>query len=324
MRKHLPLTALRAFEATARHLSLKKAAEELSVTPAAISHQVQQLEDALDARLFHRSHRSVALTETALILLPKLQQGFDCLHEAIEQVRQRQGADALSISTPPAFASQWLMPRLHHFVLAHPEIDVQVSTRIRQFARLPPGRRGDVESVMRWANECDAAIVLGNGDYPGMEVDLVLPLSITPLCSPALMEGAHSLATPADLKHHVLLHDERGILYEGKSFWETWLDASGVRGLDTARGPHFSHFVLALEAAMAGRGVVASTPELAGSAIRMKLLVAPFPLAVPLVSGYYFVSQPQAAKRDVVKIFRAWLRESIDAAVSAFPDHKGG
>jgi LysR family glycine cleavage system transcriptional activator len=312
MRKHLPpLTALRAFEASARHMSLKKAAEELNVTPAAISHQIQQLEEALDAPLFRRSHRNVALTEIGMILLPKLQEGFDCLHQAVEQVRERRGADVLSISTAPAFASQWLMPRLHHFVMAHPEIDVQVSTRIRQFARSPRGQRGDVESVMRWADECDAVIVFGNGDYPGMEVDRVLPLSITPLCSPSLVEGEHPLATPEDLKHHVLLHDERGMLYEGKSFWDTWLDASGTRGIDTARGPHFSHSVLALEAAMAGRGVVASTPELAASALRMGNLVAPFPLAVPLASGYYFVSHPPASKREVVKMFRAWLRESI-------------
>jgi LysR family glycine cleavage system transcriptional activator len=312
MKKPLPpLSALRAFEAAARHLSLKKAAEELNVTPAAVSHQIQQLEEALDARLFHRGHRSIALTEIAQIFIPKLQQGFDCLHEAVEQVRDRRGADVLAISTAPSFASLWLMPRLHQFVIAHPEIDVQVSTRIRQFAKLPRGQRGDVDSVLQWVDECDAVIVFGNGDYPGMDVDRLLPLSITPLCSPALLRGEDALRTPDDLRRCMLLHDERGMLYEGRSFWDTWLDAAGVRGVDTSRGPHFSHSTLALEAAMAGRGVVTSTLELVAAAIKMGHLVAPFPLAVKLASSYYLVSNKSSSSREVVRLFRQWLLESV-------------
>lgn len=308
------MTALRAFEAAARHLSLKKAAEELNVTPAAISHQIQQLEEALDAQLFYRSHRSVALTEIAQIFIPKLQEGFDCLHEAMDQVRERRGADVLSISTAPSFAALWLMPRLHNFVSAHPEIDVQVSTRIRQFARFPRGQRGDVESVSRWADESDMVIMFGNGDYPGMRVDHLLPLSISPLCAPSTLEGVDGqprLRTPDDLRHRILLHDERGMLYEGRSFWDTWLEAAGVTGMDTSHGQHFSHSTLALEAAMAGRGVVASTLELSAGAISRGHLVAPFSLAVKLASSYYLVSSPSASQRGVVRLFRAWLLESM-------------
>jgi len=308
------MNALRAFEAAARHLSLKKAAEELNVTPAAVSHQIQQLEDALDAQLFYRKHRGVALTEIAQIFIPKLQEGFDCLYEAMAQMRERRGADTLSISTAPSFAALWLMPRLHNFVTDHPEIDVQVSTRIRQFARFPRGQSGDVESVTRWADESDVVIMFGNGGYPGMKVDHLLPLSISPLCATSMLtddKGQPVLKTPEDLRNQILLHDERGMLYEGRSFWDTWLEAAGVKGIDTSHGQRFSHSTLALEAAMAGRGVVASTLELSTGAISRGHLVAPFPLAVKLASSYFLVSTHETSQREVVKMFRAWLLESI-------------
>src|SRR5690606_3124280 len=111
-----PLTALRAFEAAARHLSLKEAAEELNVTPSAVSHQVQQLEASLNVQLFRRGHRSLALTDTAQILAPRLQEGFECLQRAVESVRERRDSDTLTVIASPSFASQRLMPRLHDFI----------------------------------------------------------------------------------------------------------------------------------------------------------------------------------------------------------------
>lgn len=307
-----PLTALRAFEAAARHLSLKKAAAELRVTPAAVSHQIQQLEDALGVRLFRRRHRGIELTDIAQTCLPKLQEGFDCLRQAVDRVRDRRGADVLTVGASPSFASHWMMPRLHKFVIEHPEIDVRVSTQMRQFSRLPRGQRGDFESVLAWTDEVDVVAVFGNGEYPGMDVHKLLPLSITPLCSPALCnpsrpDGTRPLRTAADLIHHTLLHDDRGVLYEGRSFWDIWLEKAGVTGIDTQRGPHFTHSVLALEAAMAGLGVVASTPALAASDLATGRLVMPFDLRVPLASSYYVVSNALASKREVVRVFRDWL-----------------
>lgn len=316
MRKPLPpLTALRAFEAAARHLSLKRAAEELNVTPAAVSHQVQQLEAALDAQLFRRGHRSVALTEIAQLLAPKLQEGFDCIERAVESVRERRAADLLSIISPPSFATQWLMPRLHRFIATHTEVDVQVSTRIRQFARLPPGPRGDVESVARWADESDAVIALGHGDYPGLQVDRVLALSVTPLCSPRLL-GEEPMA-PEELRRLPLLHDDRGTIYEGRAFWDIWLQAAGVQGVHTEQGQHFSHSTLAVEAAIAGKGIVASTIELADSAIASGQLVAPFGLRVPWASSYYLVIDRNSARRPVVRAFREWLLGTVASAGKA-------
>ena len=227
-----PLTALRVFEAAARHLSLKKAAEELNVTPAAVSHQIQQLETHLGVRLFRRLHRGIEMTEIAQICIPKLQEGFECMRQAMDRVRDHRGADVLTVGAAPSFSSHWLMPRLHRFVTGHPNIDVQVSTRMRQFSRLPRGQRGDFESVLGWADEVDVVVVFGNGDYPGMRVDKLLPLSITPLCSPALQEGPNPLRKLADLKHHKLLHDDRGLMYGGRAFWDMWLERAKGPELD--------------------------------------------------------------------------------------------
>ncbi len=316
-----PLTALKAFEAAARHLSLKKAAEEMNVTPAAVSHQIQQLEDLLGVRLFRRVHRGIELTEVAQACMPKLQEGFDCLRQAVNRVHEHRGADMLTVGAAPSFSSRWLMPRLHRFVTSHPDIDVRVSTRMRQFSRMARTQRIEIE-VLGWADEVDVVVVFGSGDYPGMSVDRLLPLSVTPLCSPTLLHGAKPLLKPADLVHHSLLHDDRGSLYEGKSFWDMWLQKARATGVDTRRGPHFTHSILAFEAAAASGGVVASTPELAVTDLASGRLVAPFDLRVPLASSYYVVSNVLSSKRGIVGIFRRWLLEEADREVGPAARHR--
>ena len=311
-----PLTALRAFEGVAKHLSFKKAAEELSVTSAAVSHQIHQLEELLGVRLFHRRHRGIEMTEIAQMCIPKLQEGFDCLRQAIDRVRDFRGADVLTVGASPSLASHWLMPRLHRFVIGHPEIDVRVSTRMRQFSRLPRGKRGDSQSVLTWAGEVDVVVAFGNGDYPGMRIDRLLPLSITPLCSPALLAGSKPLRRAGDLRHHSLLHDDRGVLFEGVAFWDLWLKKAKVAAVDTNQGPHFAHSVMALEAAMENLGIVASTPALAAADLAAGRLVAPFALQVPIASSYYVVSNEPASKRGIVSVFRDWLLEEAAQQVA--------
>lgn len=302
-----PLNSLRMFEAAARHLSFKKAAAEMNVTPAAVSHQLQQLEDFLGVRLFRRLNRGLELTGAAQACLPRLIEGFEALRQSVDRVREHKGTDVLSVSAPPSFANRWLMLRLHRFVAAHPDIDVRVSTRMRQFARQPRGRAGELESVRQWTDEYDVVIVFGNGGYPGVVADKLLPLSITPLCSPRRLRGRNALRKPADLRHHPLLHDDRGDMYNARSFWDLWLKKAGVSGIDTSAGPHFSHSILALEAAIEGLGVVASTPVLAAGDISAGRLVAPFALAVPLESNYYVLSSEPGSRRAIVEVFRAWL-----------------
>jgi LysR family glycine cleavage system transcriptional activator len=305
-----PLNALKAFEATARHMSVKKAAAELSVTPAAVSHQVKALEVHLGIQLFHRHNRALELTDAARAALPKLREGFDNLAQAVERIRAHKGGGMLMVSAAPSFAARWLMPRLHRFLEAHPKIDVRISARLRQATE---GRRevaAERATVDTWLADSDVAILYGHGDYPDFQVDKLLALTITPICSPRLVtHSQHPLLRPADLKHHLLLHDDTGDLYDGESFWEVWLKAAGVEDVDLRRGPHFSHAVLAFEAAIEGHGVVATMPVLAESDLHAVRLVTPFALRVPLASAYYLVCSVEAAKRPAVTAFRKWLLE---------------
>jgi LysR family glycine cleavage system transcriptional activator len=304
-----PLNSLRAFEAAARHMSVKRAAAELNVTPAAVSHQIRSLEDYLGVPLFRRQHRALGLTDAARACLPKLREGFDCLVKAVEALRAQKGSRALTVSAAPSFAARWLMPRLHRFLAAHPEIDVRVSARLRQVSEQGKGNVAERATIDAWLSDSDIAILYGRGDYPSFKVDRLLSLTITPICSPRLLTGATPLTRPEDLRHQVLLHDETGELYDGESFWDLWLKAAGVAGIDTRRGTRFSHAVLAFEAAIEGLGVVATMPVLAAADLHAARLVTPFALRVPLVSAYYIVSGTSAAARPEVAAFRAWLLE---------------
>jgi|SRR5882672_119651 len=306
-----PLNALKAFEAAARHLSVKQAAAELSVTPAAVSHQIKALEDHLGLQLFHRHNRALELTEAARACLPKLREGFENFVQAMERLRAHQGGGMLMVSAAPSFAARWLMPRLHRFLESKPEIDVRISARMRRAAE--GGRKGaaaERATVDDWLADSDVAILYGRGDYPGFRVEKLISLTITPICSPRMvMHPQHPLLRPADLRHHLMLHDDTGELYDGVSFWEVWLRAAGVEGVDLHRGPHFSHAVLAFEAAIEGHGVVATMPVLAEADLNAARLVTPFALRVPLSSAYYVVCSEEAATRPAVAAFRAWLLE---------------
>ena len=302
-----PLNSLKAFEAAARHMSVKRAAAELNVTPAAVSHQVRSLEEYLGVPLFRRYHRALELTDAARACLPKLREGFDCLAKAVEVLRAQKGTGTLTVSAAPSLAARWLMPRLHRFLAAHPEIDVRVSARMRHVSEQGKGNVAERATVEGWLADSDIAILYGRGDYPGFEVQKLLSLTVTPICSPRLLEGPTPLKQPEDLRHHALLHDETGDLYDGESFWDVWLKAAGVTGVDTHRGARFSHAVLACEAAIEGLGVLATMPVLAAADLQAGRLVTPFALRVPLVAAYYIVSTPAAATRPEVAAFRAWV-----------------
>jgi LysR family glycine cleavage system transcriptional activator len=302
-----PLNALKAFEAAARHLSVKRAAAELNVTPAAVSHQIRTLEEYLGVQLFHRYNRALELTDAARACLPKLREGFDCLIKAVEVLRAQKGTGAFTVSAAPSFAARWLMPRLHRFFDAHPEVDVRVSARMRQVAEGGKGTVAERATIDAWLADSDIAVLYGRGDYPGFHVDKLLPLSVTPICSPRLVSGQSGLTRPEDLRNQMLLHADTGDLYDGESFWDVWLKAAGVNGIDSKRGPHFSHAVLAFEAAIEGAGVLATMPVLAAADLHAARLITPFPLRVPLQSAYYLVCTDTAMTRPAVAAFREWL-----------------
>ena len=302
-----PLNALKAFESAARHLSLKRAAQELSVTPAAVSHQVKSLEDYVGVKLFRRLNRALELTAAARAALPRLSEGFGNLAQAVAAMRPQTDSGQVTVSAAPSFATRWLMPRLHHFFAVHPEIDVRVSARMRLVTRGGQNNAAERATIEDWLDQSDLAILYGHGDYPDFRVDKLLALTIAPICSPQLARGVHPLRRPQDLSQHTLLHDDTGTLYDGLVFWDVWLRAAGVSDFDTNRGSHFSHAVLALEAASNALGVVATFPLLAAAELAAGRLMLPFELQVPLQSAYYLVCAKGAERRTCVAAFRDWL-----------------
>jgi len=294
MAKRLPpLKPLRAFEAAARHLSFTQAAAELNVTQAAISHQIKQLEEALGAPLFRRMNRALKLTEEGEAFLPAVAQALETVASAAERIRTPQKAGPLTVSVLPSFASTWLVPRLSRFRQREPEIDIRLSADYE----LADFDRDDIDVAIRW----------GKGDYPGLSAERFMTEELFPVCSPRLaVEGPHPLKTPADLKHHTLLHDD--VLTD----WRVWLLAAGVEDVDPDKGPSFNYSDLVLQAAIDGQGVALGRSSLAHDALGRGQLVRPFDIALPGDYAYYFVCPAYAVQRPRIKAFRDWLFEEAD------------
>jgi LysR family glycine cleavage system transcriptional activator len=290
-----PLNPLRAFEAAGRHLSLTRAAGELHVTTAAVSHQVRGLEHYLGVKLFRRVGNTLLLTDAGQACLPALSEGFDRLAEAIERLEAHDARGPLQLSVAPAFASKWLIPRLERFDAAHPEIDVRISASL--------------EVVDFDRAGFDAAIRLGRGSYPDLEVHELFAESVVPMCAPGLMEGSHPLRRPRDLRHHVLLHDDSLRFDKAAPDWPTWLRAARGKDVDASRGPHFSHPDHAMQAAMDGAGVVLGWRTLAAADLAAGRLVIPFDVTLPMDLAFFFVCPQVTAQRSKVVAFRDWLLE---------------
>ena len=302
-----PLNALRVFEAAARHLSFKDAANELSITQAAVSHQVKSLEDYLGVELFRRSGRGVQLTEAARAALPRLRDGFDALAAAVEQIRERGGETDLAITAPPVFTARWLMPRLADFSRRNPKIEVRVVSSSKMVDA------GALDSVVM-AGTLDlrddlsgVEIHLGLGDYPGYRSDRLFGVTMVVVASPALGAELHQ---PADLARQVLLHDDAMDLVAHGNAWQKWLEAAGVgERIDAAHGPHFSTNILSLEAASQKLGIALALRPLVNDDIASGRLIAPFDIEVKPIGSYYLVCPEVIAERPAVATFRKWLLE---------------
>lgn len=299
-----PLTALRAFEAAARTLSFKKAAAELHVTPAAISHQVKALEGYLGVPLFRRLTRRLELTAKAEAMLPKLREAFACLAAAVETTRDSGGA--LSVSAPPTFAARWLVPRLPRFAAAHPEVELRLSSSPDTIDRHGGGAPG-AGVVDPRDPSTDVAIRFGSGRSPGQRVDLVLAPAYTLVCSPRLLVGKRPLRVADDLRRHVLIHDETIPDEAFRPSWEEWLRVAGATGVDASLGPRFGNAALAVEAALDGQGVVLALKPLVAAEVAAGRLVIPFDVSVPSRYVYYLATPEAIADRPAVAAFRAWL-----------------
>lgn len=306
-----PLSALRAFEAAARHLSFKRAAEELHVTPAAVSQQIKALEAYLGLTLFRRLTRALEVTPQGLVMLPKIREGFDCLAAAVESTR-RSGDGVLTVNAPPSFASRWLVPRLPRFSAAHPEVELRLSSSVDTVDRR--GETAVFEAGMVDPRDAasELAIRYGTGNYAGFRVEKIFAPDCVPVCSPRLPSAERPLAQPGDLRRHVLIHDETISDTERQAGWAQWLEAAGVpvggaAGADAQRGPRFSNAVLAVEAALDGQGVALALRPLVEADVAAGRLIMPFELTVPSPYAYFLVLPEAVAGRPSVAAFRAWL-----------------
>ncbi|MEL6219723.1 MAG: transcriptional regulator GcvA [Pseudomonadota bacterium] len=293
MRRPLPpLRALHAFEAAARHLSFAQAAQELNVTPGAISHQIKALEDWLGAPLFHRLTRALRLTEAGAAALPLVTEGFDRLADATARMRERRDQSLLTVSVSPGFGSLWLVPRLERFRRRHPDIEV----RIDGTDRLVDIARG----------EADVAIRYGPGGYSDVRTDRLFGMRATPVCSPEVLSRGPALRTPADLKDHTLLHVE---WKEAEGSWRTWLLAAGASDVDPFKGPRFTKEEMAVRAALGGEGIALIGDRMAADHLATGALVRPFnaELSTPLVFAYFLLRPMDRQDDPKVTCFRAWL-----------------
>jgi LysR family glycine cleavage system transcriptional activator len=287
-----PLNALRAFEAAARHLNFSRAADELAVTPGAVSQQIQNLEDYVGAALFKRTPKGLLLTDAAQTALPALREAFDRLAEAASLLTAAVDGRRLTVSVAPSFAAKWLVPRLGLFEAAHPQVDVWLSA--------------DMEVVDFALGEIDLAIRYGAGRYPGLEVVKLMSETVIPVASPELLE-ANPITTPGDLASQILLHDGSPDADDSCPDWSMWLAARGIKGVDGTRGPRFNQSSLVIEAAAGGRGVALAKRALAQADLDAGRLVAPLQDATA-VDFAYFVVHPKAKGRlPQVKAFVSWI-----------------
>jgi len=301
-----PLNALRAFEAAARHLSLTRAAEELHVTPAAVSHQVKGLESYLGVKLFRRANRSLLLTDAGQACLPGLREGFDRLAEAMEAVRARDESGPFTVSVPPSFGAKWLVARLDRFTQKHPGYDVRLDASMRLVDLMREG--------------VDIAVRYGAGHYKGMRVDRLMDEVAIPVCSPGLLQGTKPLEVPEDLCHHTLLHHAAPYQDDSYPDWRMWLQAAGVSSCDIGRGPTFSLASMAVQAAIDGQGVALVGQVLVADDIAAGRLVRPFELSFPVHFAYYIVCPLITAERPRVVAFREWLLEEARLSHGQRPD----
>ncbi|MGI9271675.1 MAG: transcriptional regulator GcvA [Woeseiaceae bacterium] len=284
-----PLTSLRAFEAAGRHLSFTLAAAELTVTQAAISHQVKALEEHLGTPLFLRLPRQLELTDAGKGLLPVVRSAFDNIAESVAELREQVSAAPVTVRLAPSFAAKWLSPRLENFRRLFPQIDLSLthSNDAVDFAREP----------------IDLAVTYGDGNWPNLIANKVLSIDFFPVCAPTFLEGEYPLTTPENLKHHTLLHDA------DKHNWADWLELANVDDIDPTRGTVMDDTNVLIQAAIDGLGVALGSTHFVADRLASGRLIQPFETILHSEGAYYIVCPKEHLERKEVRAFRDWLLE---------------
>lgn len=295
-----PLNALRAFEAAGRHMSFARAAQELNVTPAAVSQQIKNLELYLQTQLFIRHKRTLKLSRDAQLLLPKLQDGFEKIDAAVKSLQnnveksfgRHAKRETITISTPPSFASKWLVPRLDGWMANHPETDVLIS---------PSLQPGNFET-----KDIDLSVSFGNGLYNGLQSEPINTERLVVVCSPIFVDGANPLQTPADLKNHTLLHVNTPNDKYGTD-WQDWLQAADVYNLDFSHSLFFDDVTVGILSAIGGQGILLTNYALVEEDIAKGHLAMPFGIDRTLIFSWYVVTPSPNISRPDISAFKNWL-----------------
>ncbi len=288
MSRRLPsLNAVRTFEASARHLSFTRAAQELHVTQTAISHQIKALELYLGAQLFKRLPRKLLLTQQGESLLAVVGDCLDRIAAATESIREPRSSRKLTVSITPAFATQWLVPRLGRFWRQHPDIELKLhhSVQLTDFT-------DDVDMAVRAAHEAN---------WPGLEAELLMTLDLIPVCSKVFANGQTPPATPAELADYTLLHEQD---YED---WVQWLLNAGVDDIDARHGPLLGDSTSTILAALNGEGISLVRNAFVSDHLKSGRLVAPFAMCIRDLFSYYMVYPRYALNNPEVAAFRDFL-----------------
>ena len=305
MHRLVHLNALRAFEATARHLSYVGAAEELGVTPAAVGQQVRTLEAWLGIALFRRIPGPpvrLVISEEAQAALPDIRDGFDRLAVGLRRLKESRGLAVITLTASPSFSAKWLLPRLHRFTEQHHHFDVRldVTDRLVDIA----------------GGDCDLGIRYGGGRWSGLKSHRLLNEEVFPVCSPSLVEGPNALKVPADLQKHTLIHDATIRFDADFPTWRAWLDLAGERHVDAERGLVINASAAVAQAAIEGRGVALGRSVVVGDDVAAGRLVRLFPeIPCPVNWAYYVVYPPRSEKVEKVALFLDWILRQAGAEV---------
>jgi len=288
-----PLASLRAFEAAARHGSFRAAAEELAITQSAVSHQIAGLERRLGTALFQRKARRVELTEAGAAYYPFLRDAFDRIAQGTGLVSRQALAGELMIQVYVTVAVKWLIPRLHRFQVAAPEILVRMSTNQLDWEFDPA--TGDL-----------GIICTKNPDRPNLHYAHLFDARLFPVCSPAVAQGGTGLRQPAELVNHTLLQ-----LYTAEDDWHAWLEAAEVPQLAGRAQPRFDSYLLALEAAIEGQGIAMVPHFMVASDLKAGRLIKPFAVEIRQPGRWYLVCRREQRADARIARFRDWLAAEI-------------
>jgi LysR family transcriptional regulator, glycine cleavage system transcriptional activator len=300
MRKLPPLSELRAFDAAARHLSFKKAADELGVTPTAITHQMKLLEQYCGQPLFRRRPRPIALTDAGSRLFSVVRDGLDSFSDALASVRESIDRRPLKVSTTNAFAGRWLVPRLPDWRRAHPGLALEVV--------------GTDDVLDLWSDEADVAIRYAHKAPIGLVAHELFRDRFYPICSPRLLAGAAPILRPSDILRHQLIHCIWPSWNPEAPTWRRWSRMAqavdpALPEMSETGSMNFREELHAIEAVIAGQGISVLSDIVVGRELASGLLVKALDLAIPGL-GFYIVHRPDHPRQVAIDAFRAWISET--------------